>query len=190
MLIFGSRIHGTPVMSLQTGTRLATINEPLIDPSNLKILAYTLEGPLLTHQGAYLRTDDIRELGNLGMIIDSEDEFVEPDDVIKLKHIRELGFRLIGMPVIDEHKHKLGKVEDYTIDTPSFTIQQLTVKHGFLKSLSDTGTLIHRSQIIEVNDNTIIVKATTKKLFEPVIEATRNEYVNPFRSPKPEQGEA
>jgi uncharacterized protein YrrD len=106
--------------------------------------------------------------------------------VIKLEKLHELGFALVGMPVIDEHKHRLGKVEDYTLETGSFVIQQLNVKRGFFKGLADTGLLIHRKQITEINDNAIVVKSTAKKSAEPVLKATRGEYVNPFRNPSPE----
>lgn len=185
MLVLGSRLHDTPVMSLQTGTRLAKTGRPVIDPANLKILAYEVDGPLLSEHPSFLRTADIREFSNIGMIIDSNDELIGADDVIKIKELRELGFTLVGMLVIDEHKHKLGKVEDYTLETGSFVIQQLNVKRGALKSLTDTGLLIHRSQITEINDHAIIVKSTQRKSVEPVMEATRHDYVNPFRNPAP-----
>lgn len=187
MLLLGSRLKGTPVMSLQTGTQLAVTNAPLINPANLKILAFELDGPLLTEHPSFLHVNDIREMGSVGMIIDSSDELLALDDVIKIKSIYELGFKLIGMNVIDEHKKKLGKVDNYTIETGSFVIQQLNVSRGILRSLNDTGMLIHRSQIIEINDKEIIVKGTAKKIkAEPVMESVRHEYVNPFRQPSPQ----
>jgi uncharacterized protein YrrD len=177
-------------MSLQTGTRLATTDTPIINPANLKIVAFELDGPLLTEKPSFLRVADIRELSGVGMIIDSSDELLGLDDVIKIKELYELGFKLVGMNVIDEHKKKLGKVDNYTVETGSFVIEQLNVKHGILRGLTDTGLLIHRSQITEINDTSIIVKSTAKKItVAPVMEAIRHEYVNPFRqpSPRPEQ---
>ena len=192
MLVLGSRLNETPVMSLQTGTRLAQTGTPLIDPSNLKIVAFELEGPLLTESPSFLRVDDIREMSSVGMIIDSSDELLALDDVIKIKELHELGFKLIGMNVIDEHNKKLGKVDNYTVESGGFVIQQLNVKHGIFRGLTDTGLLVHRSQITEINDNAIIVKSTAKKLaLKPAMETTRHEYVNPFRqpSPQPEQSD-
>jgi uncharacterized protein YrrD len=191
--MLGSRLNETAVMSLQTGTRLAQTGTPLIDPTSLKIVAYELVGPLLHEKPCFLRVADIREIGGVGMIIDSSDELIGLDDVIKIKSLFELGFNLIGMNVVDEHKKKLGKVDNYTLETGDFVIQQLNVKHGIIKSLSSTSLLIHRSQITEINDNEIIVKSTAKKVaVEPVMEATRREYVNPFRnaSPQPESTDA
>ena len=188
MLLLGSRLAHTPIMSLQTGGRLAHTEKAIIDPANLKILAYEVVGPLLTETPAFIRTADIREYGRLGMIIDSTDELIGLSDVIHIKKIHDLNFSLIGMQVIDDHKHKLGKVDDYTLDTDSYVIQQLNVRRGFLKSLNDTGLLINRSQIVEINNSTIVVKSPTKKSAEPVMQAMRGEFVNPFRAPQSAPG--
>lgn len=181
MLILGSRLLNTPVMSLQTGGRLGETQKPIIDPSNLKIVAFEVEGPLLSERPALLRVADIREMGRVGMIINSNDEIIGVHDVIKIEKLYDLNFPLLNMPVIDDRKHKLGKVEDYTIDTDSFVIQQLNVKRGFFKGLTDTGLLISRAQIIEINDNEIIVRSPTQKSVEPMMQSSRNEFINPFR---------
>jgi len=185
MLLLGSRLIGTPVMGLQTGTKLAQTATPLIDPANLKIVAYVVEGPLLAERPSIIRMADVRELSDIGMIIDSNDEFIGVHDVISINKIYDIGFKLIGMGVIDETKHKLGKVEDYSLDSSSFVIQQLNVKRGLVKNLTDTGLLIHRSQIVEINDQFIVVRTTAKRP-EPVMEAERRAFVNPFRSSSPQ----
>lgn len=185
MLLLGSRLIGTPIMGLQTGTRLAQAKLPLINPSNLKIVAYEVDGPLLSDHPSFIRIADVREFGSIGMIIDSSDEFIGLKDVIKIEELYNLGFKLVGMTVVDEMKHKLGKVEDYSLDADSFMIQQLNVKRTILKSITDTSLLVHRSQIIEINDRHIIVKTTAKKL-EPIAKQEKLSYINPFRSTSPQ----
>ena len=185
MLILGSRLIGTPIMGLQTGTRLAVTRVPIIDPSNLKIVAYEVDGPLLVDHPSFIRIADVRELSNVGMIVDSNDEFIGVEDVIAIKKIYDLGFNLLNLNVIDETKHKLGKVDDYSLDTNSFIIQQLNVKQGIIKSLADTELLIHRSQIIEINNQAIIVRTTAKKL-DPITKPSQMTYLNPFRSSNPQ----
>ena len=186
MLILGSRLIHTPIMSLQTGTRLAHTAKPIIDPANLRIVAYEVEGPLLAENPSFMRTADIREYGRLGMIIDSNDELIGLDDVIHIKQLVELKFPLIGLQVIDDQKRKLGKVDDYTLDTGDFLIQQINVRRGLIKGITDTGFLVNRSQIIEINNNAIIVKSPSVKSVEPVMQAIRGEFVNPFRNQKPQ----
>ena len=186
MLVLGSRLHETPVMSLQTGTRLARTTQPLIDPTNLKIVAYQVDGPLLTEQPSFISTADISEMSAIGMIIDSTDELLGLHDVIKVEELYGMGNWLIGKPVINTDKQKLGKIEDYSVDTGSFMIQQLNVKRGILRGITETSLLVHRTQIVEINDDAIIIKSTKKKLHEPVMKSVRHEYVNPFRSPAPQ----
>lgn len=185
MLLLGSHLIGTAIMGLQTGTQLAQTKLPIIDPSNLKIIAYEVDGPLLTENPSFIRIADIREFGTIGMIVDSSDEFIGISDVIKIQELYEIGFTLTGMPVVDETKHKLGKVDDYSLDAESFIIQQLNVKRSILKSIADTGFLVHRSQIVEINDHHIVVKTTAEKL-DPITTSERLSYINPFRATHPQ----
>jgi len=187
MLIAGSRLLDAPVMGLQTGSELARTSRAVIDPGNLEIVAYEVKGPLLNMSPSLLRIADVREFSDIGIIVDSSDEFVSTDDIIKLSDIYKLHFTLEGMPVIDEKKHKLGKVTGYTIDTAGFMVQQLSVKRPLLKSFGDTELLIHRTQITEINDRAIIVHSEAETP-EPLLESVRTAYVNPFRkNPQAEQ---
>jgi uncharacterized protein YrrD len=180
MLLAGSRLIDAPVMGLQTGGELARSSRAIIDPKNLQIIGYELNGPLLDNHPSVLRVADVREFSDIGIIVDSSDEFVSPSDIIKLNDIFELHFHLEGMSVIDEKKQKLGKVNGYTLDTTSFMIQQLSVKRPLLKSLNDTELLIHRSQITEINDRAIVVHSEAT-IPEPLLESVRTAYTNPFR---------
>ena len=188
MLTTASQLINVPIMSLQTGTELARTTSAVIDPRTLTIIAYEVSGPLLDQQPSFLRVADIREQSNLGLIVDSSDEFVGLDDVIKLKEVYDFGFELTGLPVVDEKGKKLGKVDTYTVELESFVIQQINVRRPILKSLGDTELLIHRSQIVKVSDTAITVKAGTIHA-EPV-KTTVSNYVNPFRQPGNAQPEA
>jgi sporulation protein YlmC with PRC-barrel domain len=175
-------------MGLQTGSEIAQTKSAIIDPATLAVIGYILEGPLLEDGIWALRIADVRELSDLGFIVDSADEFIHPEDVLKVNEIYRLNFPLLNMPVVDERRNKLGKVIDFTLETGSFVIQQLTVRRPFLKSFNDTELLIHRSQIIEINDDAIVVHSEAKAP-EPELHEVVGSYVNPFRksdSPAPE----
>lgn len=184
MLILGSNLKNLPVMSLQTGGQLALAREPVVNPNNLQVVAYRVEGPLLAGTQTYLRTDDARELSDIGFIIDSIDDFVAYADVIKLREVIDLHFQLDGIKVIDEHQHMLGRVSDYTIDISNFTIQQLTIKRPLLQRFHDTELLIHRSHITNITDDTIVIHSNTE-MPEHTALSTPGSYVNPFRRPAP-----
>lgn len=180
MLISGLDLNDTPVLSLQTGTELARADQAIVNPHDLSIIAFNLSGATLDVTPSLLRIEDIRELSPIGMIVDSSDEFVQPEDIIKLNTVYKLEFEPIGKPVLDEKRNKIGKVIDFTIDSGSFVIQQLIVKRPLLKSFNDSELIVHRSQIVEITDEAIIVKSKAK-VNQTLPKDSRN-YVNPFRS--------
>ncbi len=186
MLLTGSQLLDMPVMGLQTGKELAQTSKAIINPHNLTVIAYLVEGQHLDYNPSYLRIADVRELGSLGMIVDSSDEFIQTDDIITDKSIYELDFTLEGKHVVDEQGEKIGKVTDYVVDVDSFVIQQLNVKKPLLKSFSDDEVLVHRGQIVEVNDTVIIIKSG--KVDEKQAQSKNRAYINPFRqtTPQPE----
>ena len=184
MLFPSDRLINTPVMGLQTGSELARTKSALIDPSTLKILAYELSGHRLEHQPSLLLVEDIREISDLGIIIDSSDEFVAVEDVIKINEVYNLHFSLFDKLVRDEKNNKLGKVIDYSMEPNSFIVKQLIVRRPLLKSFSDTQLVIDRTQIIEVNDTTIIIKHDER---EPApAERAAKAFANPFRNTSPQ----
>jgi len=189
MLIAGSRLIHIPVMGLQTGSELARTSKAIIDPATLQILAYELTGPLLDTHPSLLRIADVREFSDIGLIVDSSDEFVSPDDIIKLGEIYKLHFELEDKKVVDKKRRKLGKVTGYTIETGTFLIEQINVRRPFLQSINDTELLVHRTQIIEINDDSIVVNSEAKAV-EPTMQKVRSTaYVNPFRKPAGPQAE-
>lgn len=184
MLLASERLLNTPVMSLQTGGQLALTKAAIIDPRNLSIVAFELNGHLLDQQPSFLLISDIRELSNLGFIVDSSDEFVGVEDIIKLKEVYAFHFQLIDKVVHDKKKTKLGKVHNYSVEPQSFLIKQLSVKRPLLKSLTDTELLIDRTQIAEINDTAIIIDHDERQP-APAKKAV-NAYTNPFRGTRPQ----
>lgn len=179
MLLPLERLVGTAVMSLQTGAELARVKSIIIDPRDLTIAAYELEGPLLDEHPSYLRPVDVRELSQLGFIVDSSDEFVLASDVIHLKQVLSFNFALLHLQVIDQKGRKIGKVASYAIDSGSFSVQQLSVRKPLLKSFNEPELLINRSQVVEVNDTAITVVSTD---ITSTSKTPLRDYANPFRS--------
>lgn len=185
MLVNASRLINCPVLSLHVGNRIATVNAVVVDPNDLKIIAFRVEGPLVGNDtGEILPVNSIREFSRLGIIVDSIDEFVAPDDIVKIRDILKLNFELNGLKVETKSKSKLGKVSDYTVDPSDWHIQQLIVQRPLIKSFLDPELTISRNQIVDVNDYTITVKEETEK---PKAKATKTDFnpsfINPFREP-------
>ena len=184
MLILASKLLNTPIMGLQTGSQLALTGDAIINPANLQILAYKLKASSFSDEEMLIRIADIRELSRIGFIVDSAEDFILPTDVIKIKEILELNFNILNLKVEDKKGSKVGKIIDYTLSLADFSVQQLIVKRPILKSLNDPTLTIHRSQIVEINDNKIVIQSEEESVPQKSAEKTENfvpNYVNPFR---------
>lgn len=186
MLLPIKNLLGTPIMSLQTGAELAHTTHPIIDPRKMTIIAFYVEGSLLESNPSVLHVSDIRELSDIGLIIDDSDKLMATEGLVRLQEIIDFEFELDGVQVVDEREHKLGKVADYAIDPDTYMVQQIYTEQSLIRSLSRVSNIIHRSQIISVTNEKIVVKSPTvpaTEISENIIEKT---FVNPFRA-KPQQ---
>lgn len=186
MLISYSRLIGAPILSIQAGGPIATIKNAIVDPDNLKILGFNLEGPLLNHTDAtILDVRSIREYSQLGMVIDNIEELVAPDDVIKIQKVLELNFDLINLKVKTKKGTKLGHLIDYTVTSEDFVVQQIIVKRPLVKALVDPELTISRKEIVEITDYEVIIKDEEKTL---KARAEKEDFVPNFVNPFREQG--
>lgn len=183
MILLGSAVLNAEIFSIQTGGKVARTTHAIINPANLQIIAFEVSGPLIQQHPALMLLSDVRELSNMGFIVDDIDQFIAPTDVVRVNDVYQLKFDIIGKLVLDEKRHKLGKVIDFTIDTTQFLIMQLSVKRPLLRSFNDTEILVHRSQIIEINNDSIVVHSQAKAP-EPELHEVVGSYINPFRKPK------
>ena len=187
MLVNASRLLNYPVLSLHVGGPIAWVDSEIVDPEKLKIVAFYVGGPVIQNDpevGEILEARDVREFSNLGMIVDSEEVFVNSGDVARLDKILELNFSLIGLKVETKKGSKLGKIVDFVVDSETFTVQQLVVKRPMVKAFLDPELIIPRKEIVEVNDYKIIVKDEEDKIRKKAMkEEFIPNFVNPFREP-------
>jgi len=168
--------------------KVAEVVEPVVDPNDLKIIAFKVEGPLVGREaGNILPVHSIREFSRLGMIIDSTDELVEEDEIISIKKILELNFSLVGLKVQTKKGDKLGKITDFSVEPESWQVQQIIVQRPLLKSFLDPELIISRQQIADVNDYVLTIKdehekPKTKAKAKSNAEMVSN-FINPFREP-------
>ena len=184
MLIEGSKLLKYPILSLHTASRIAEVKGLVIDPNFLKVVAFEISA-VSSKQRLFLEASSVREFSKMGMIVDSDEEFVEKDDVIKLKETIDLGFSLDNMKVVSKKKAMLGRIEDFIVNTEDFQIMQLIVKRPIYKALIDPELVIGRSDIHEINDSEIIIKSEEGTIMKKsgTLDFVPN-FVNPFKDGK------
>lgn len=170
MLTLIKQYIGQPVLSLRTGGIVATIQEPIINPNNLRIEGWYVSDKF-EHTLLVLKCEDIRDIIDKGVVIDDHEVLVAPEDLLRLKETISLQFNPIGKDVITTNKHKIGRVYEYAIDEKSFYIKKLYASQRFIKSVMGTDSSIDRTQIVEITDRSIIVRDTTIPAFSTAEQA-------------------
>lgn len=163
MLQLSNVFDDRPVLSLRSGTPVATLIEPIINPNNLRIEAFYCQDSINKHT-LVLMPQDIRDILDQGFVVNDHDVLVEAEDLVRLKSVIELHYQLIGKPVVTSNGSRLGKVDDYSTELSSMVIQKLYVSQSIFKSFTGGNLGIDRSQIVEITDKQIVVQDTTVKV--------------------------
>jgi uncharacterized protein YrrD len=181
MLFLKERLENVPIMSLQTGAQIAHTGEFVVDPRQLKVVAFYCEGPRLDVTPAILNVSDIREIGSLGIIVDSADVIMSPDDLVRLREVLDYNFKLEGKKVKTESGTKLGTVANFTLDSTTLYVVKLHVRPGVWRSLMSSEVIIDRQQIVQVTDDEVLVKDANIRDEAKKAPAARPVIENPFR---------
>lgn len=156
MLKLSDSLMDQPVLSLQTGTPIATAVMPVINPNNLKIEGFFCESHV-TKGRLILLAGDIRDNIEQGFVVNSHDVLTPPEDLIRLKPLLDLHFDLIGKPVYTVAKQKLGKIDDYATEMSTLYVQKLYVGQSMLRSFTGGSLSVDRTQINEITNRRIII---------------------------------
>lgn len=160
-----SSLKNLPVLSLQSGDRVATAEEPIINPNNLKILGWWCRANSAPDSRVLL-VEDVREAMPQGLAINNESALSEPGDLVRHDEVLKIRFQLIDKKVKTK-RHKLGKVSDYAYDSEGYFVQKLYVAASLVKVFSSSDTLvIDRTQILEITDSYILVRDSDVKATE------------------------
>jgi sporulation protein YlmC with PRC-barrel domain len=163
MLQLSSSLLNKAVLSLRTGTPVAYITAPIINPNNLKIEGFYCQDSADKKKVLVLLSQDIRDVLPQGYVINDHDALSEPDDLVRLQPILRLRFELTGKQVVTVNKEKVGKVNDYAVDSKSMYVQKLYVGQSLLKSFASGSLSVDRTQINEVTPTRVIINELLKK---------------------------
>lgn len=161
MLQLSKAFINQPVLSLRTGTPIATTLETIINPNNLKIEGLFCQDRF-NKKRLVLLYQDIRDVMPQGIVVNDHDVLTEPEELVRLKDVMKLQFELLGKPVVTTSKTKVGKVNDYATEVETMYIQKLYVGQNLLKNLAGGTLSVDRSQIVEITNRQIIINELEK----------------------------
>lgn len=156
MLQLSNTLINQPVLSLRTGTAIATAVAPIINPNNLKIEGFYCDDHF-EKQRLVLLYQDIRDVIAQGFVVNDHDVLSAPDELVRLRDVLKLNFELIGKPVETVDKQKVGKVSDYATEISTMYIQKLYVSQSLLRNFAGGSLSVDRTQINEITSKRIII---------------------------------
>lgn len=157
MLQLSNAFANKNVMSLRTGTAVARIIRPIINPNNLKIEGFICQDSF-NKQELVLLYQDIRELLPQGFVVDDHDVLALPDELVRLHDLLELNFQLIGMQVISQSKERIGKVADFATEVETMFVQKLYISQSVFKTFTGGQLSVDRNQVIEITNHKIVIQ--------------------------------
>lgn len=163
MLVLASQIQDAPILSIRNGHPVAVAGRMLINADKLEAAALFCKSPGWRGENHVLLLRDIREYSRSGIIIDSLEDIEDIGEIIRLGDIVERNYQVHGKPVVTESGQKLGKVEDYSVDSINNHIQKIYIKPSLLKNLMVNNLVVDRAHIVKADDNQITVSDASLK---------------------------
>lgn len=152
-----------PVLSLHTGGTIGTVEDAVINPNNLKIEGFYCQEQK-SRKTRILLSQDVRDIIPQGIVVNDQEALTDPSDLVRLKSLIDLNFKVIDKHVITTDKQKIGKVNDYSVEIDGLFIQKLYVTQPLFKNLGGGNLVIDRSQIVEVTNRTIVINELRPKI--------------------------
>lgn len=171
MLQLSNSLVSKQVMSLRTGSPIAAITGPIINPDNLKIEGFYCQDRF-NKQELVLLYQDIRDTLPQGFVVNDHDVLVEPEELIRLKDVIALDFELIGKQVVTTSNQKMGKVSDYATETETMFIQKIYVAQSLVKSFTGGSLSIDRTQVQEITPSRVVIDDLLNKAPAPAAAAS------------------
>lgn len=157
MLILSDTVSKKAIMSVHAGKAIARIAEPIIEPSNLKIVAFSVSAPGLKFLSV-LHSGDIREWSRLGVIVNSEDDIMEVDENMpKIRKLAEDNFQLGGVGVRTESGKRLGRVRNFVFETEGFFVVKFYVERFGLLGFTKPTLIFDRDSVVNITQKYIVI---------------------------------
>jgi len=161
MLQLSANLLNKSVLSLRTGTAIATVTGAIFNPNNLKIEGFYCQDRF-SRQELILLYQDIRDMLGQGYVVNDHEALTEPAELVRLKDVLDLHYELIGKPVETIAKQKVGKVSDFATEMETMYVQKIYVAQSIIKSFTGGSLSIDRTQINEITPRRVIINELIK----------------------------
>ena len=163
MYALASKLIGLPILSLQNAETVTRVTDLVMAIESLEVIAFICEPNPRIGKHPVLLLRDVRQIAIDCLLVNTAEDLVEAEDIVRLAPLLERDFDPRGLRVVTDTKRRVGSVEDYTINLETYHLQKIYVRQSLLHSWMGASLIIDRSQIIEVSAREFIVRDATVK---------------------------
>ena len=118
-LVLASELAGRPVVSVDSGNDIAEIRDTVYDSSRNHLIGFTLNkrGWFRGRCKQTLPTESIAAIGRDAVIVDREQDLIDPTDAPTQLTDSAQSISIIGMEVMSASGERLGSIDDVVVET-------------------------------------------------------------------------
>ncbi len=180
---------GLPVITLDAGRRVGSIQEILYDSEENRVTAVILSKPPVAGSAKAVTADHIRLFGLHVALIDSDQSIATLAEDPATRDSVKAGTDVIRTQVLTTEGRRLGEVADIALDQEGH-ILGYRLSRNLIRDAFRGKTFVPVSSLFAVGDDAILVKAedTRSDAEEPALEALEEESEE-IEAPAAEDGE-
>ncbi len=173
MLLELSKIRGVPVGVMDEQKAVGSVEMPVVLADDAKVIGFLIRLKGIMSRKKVVSFADVVDLDGKGLVVNSADNLLAIDEILRIKDILRQGFKLIGLPAKTKNKKYLGRITDAVIETTSGDIIRL-----YVKNLLDE-RIFERSMIHDIKPKEIILTFDDRKSAKKEVAADAQKVAEP-----------
>jgi len=164
MLIELSKLENLPVGSFAESMLVGKLASVIVSPQDAKVIALKVYLGKFFAKAKIVSFGDVVDIDINGVTINSSDNLLPVDEIVRVKNIMAKKFNILGLPARTKNKKYLGRVRDAVIETTSGDIIRIYVGNVLSQKIF-TRSMIHQiknNEIILTFDDKAREKSATK----------------------------
>ncbi len=147
MYIQASKLIGLSVGNLDTRSKIAEIKQIFVDIKKGEIIGFLCKTGGFFGSRKIISINDVLDFDKNAIIIRSEDELSDLDEIIRIKKIIDKDLFIIGMKARTESGEDLGKVYDFIFDS-----EELKITKYYLGGIF-TEKILPAKKVVKIDEN-------------------------------------
>lgn len=166
---FASKLIGSDVFLFHERLTAGKVTKIIVNELNLNI--ELLEVTIEKSQKLYILTRDIKSSLDSLIIIESQQDLSEKEDLVRHRELIKYGFSLIGAKVKTQDGKRIGKVKDFTVDYNTLKTLKIHATASITRRLLNERYIIDIKDVIEVKNKIVIIKSAKAKIKQRITKA-------------------